>query len=171
MNFRISRAVLLAIVCTLPSASLLAQQRCPGCVTGEDTVPRLRILPALGVHAGVPQRVSAALGIVFGQTWQKNGRDHSRNLALFAEPGWSAGRATLAYVDHGSFGSGFGIGASVLRTWKEPWMTKPNVTYAGGDILLWPIVFIGPRVGVFRRVSCDATAKKWFVSLDLGIGL
>ena len=59
----------------------------------------------------------------------------------------------------------------MLRTWKEPWMTKPNVTYAGGDILLWPIVFIGPRVGVFRRVAGDATAKKWFVSLDLGIGL
>ncbi len=171
MNSRISRtALLVAVVCSLPGAGLLAQ-RCTGCVSGEDTVPRLRLQPALGVHVGTPQKASAALGLVFGETWQQNGRDHSRNLALFAEPGLSAGRGTLAYVNHGSFGSGFGIGASVLRTWKEPWTVRPNMTYVGGEVLLWPIVFVGPRLGLFRRVAGDATAKQWFLSLDLGIGL
>jgi hypothetical protein len=45
------------------------------------------------------------------------------------------------------------------------------MTYAGGDILLWPIVFMGPRIGFFRRIAGDATSKKWFVSFDFGIGL
>jgi len=171
MKPRISRTALLAlVVCSVPGTSLVAQ-RCVGCVSGEDTVPRLRVMPALGLHVGAPQKASTALGIVIGQTWQQNGRDQSRNLALFAEPGFSGGRGTLAYVNHGSFGSGYGIGASVLRTWKEPWTVKPNMTYVGGEILVWPIVFIGPRIGVFRRVAGDATARQWFVSLDLGIGL
>jgi hypothetical protein len=168
-NARRSAAALAAMACLTAPISLRAQQ-CRGCV-GEDTVPHMHIIPALGIHAGTPQKVSAAIGVGLGVEWQKDGRDHSRNVALFAEPGVSAGRASLAYVDNGKFGSGFGVAATVLRTWHEPWTVKPNMTYVGGDILLWPIVFMGPRVGVFRRIAGDATSKKWFFSLDLGIGL
>src|SRR5262245_17748159 len=90
---------------------------------GEDTVPRTHVFPALGVHVGTPQKASVALGVVLGEDWQKDGRDHARNVALFAEPGFGAGRASLAYVDHGygRFGSGFGRAASVSRTWKDRW--------------------------------------------------
>src|SRR4051812_37204765 len=72
-----------------------------------DTSVRGHIWPALGIRFGTPQKASAALGVVLGETWRKNGREHSRNIALFAEPGMSAGRGTLAYIDHGygSFGS------------------------------------------------------------------
>src|SRR5215211_7210731 len=171
MHCRFSGTVLVFLAMTLPIAPLHGQQRCPGCKTGEDTVRHTRVLPAIGLHVGVPQKASAALGIVIGETWQQNGRDHSRNIALFGEPGLSAGRASIAYVNHGSFGSGFGIAASALRTWKEPWTVKPNMTYVGGDVLIWPIVFVGPRIGVFRSVGGDATTKKWFVSFDIGIGL
>lgn len=164
-----SAAVLVAMAC-LATPALVRAQLCRGCV-GEDTVPRVHVIPAIGIHAGTPQKLSGAIGVGLGVEWQKNGRDHSRNVALFAEPGLSAGRASLAYVDNGRFGSGFGVAATVLRTWKEPLTVKPNMTYAGGDILLWPIVFMGPRIGVFRRIAGDATSKKWFVSLDLGIGL
>lgn len=147
-------------------------QRCTTC-TPEDTIRRTRIQPALGVHVGMPQKASVALGIVVGEDWQENARDHSRNIALFAEPGFSAGRASVAYVDHGygSFGSGFGIVGTVLRTWKDPWGARDNVTYAGGEVILWPIVFIGPRVGLFRSIAGNPSSKKWFVSLDFGIGL
>jgi hypothetical protein len=158
---------LLAVVPTLARA-----QRCRTCET-EDTMPRGHIWPALGIHAGMPQKASAALGVVVGETWQRNGREHARNIALFAEPGLSAGRASIAYVDHGygSFGSGFGVAATVLRTWKDPWVAKENVTYAGGEIILWPIVFTGPRIGLFRSVSGAPGSSRWFVALDLGIGL
>lgn len=169
MTSRCSAALLVATVC-LSTPTVLRAQLCRGCV-GEDTVPRMHVIPAIGIHAGTPQKLSAAVGVGLGVEWQKDGRDHSRNIALFAEPGLSAGRASLAYVDNGRFGSGFGVAATVLRTWREPWTTKPNVTYAGGDVLLWPIVFMGPRIGAFRRIAGDPTSKKWFFSVDLGIGL
>ena len=145
-------------------------QRCRGC--SEDTVPRSHILPALGLHFGAPQKASAAVGVVVGEDWQQNGRDHSRNVALFVEPGLSAGRASIAYVDHGfgAFGSGFAIGPSVLRTWKDPITVQPNVTMLGVDLAVWPVLFTGPRVGVFRRVA-GMDSRRWFFSFDVGIGL
>ena len=154
------------------SAAAAHAQACRGC-SPEDTMPRTHVLPALGIHVGTPQKVSAALGVVVGEEWQRNGRDHSRNVALFAEPGLSAGRASIAYVDHGygSFGSGYGIAATILRTWKDPWTVKDNMTYIGGEVLLWPVVFAGPRVGLFHQIAGNETNKKWFVSIDFGFGL
>lgn len=146
-------------------------QRCRGCVP-EDTLVRTHFAPGLGVHFGSPQKASAALGVVLGQTWQRNGADHSRLFALYAEPGISAGRASLAFLDygHGNFGSGIGIAATALRTWDDPWAARQNTTYAGAEILLWPIVFVGPRIGMFRAIN-SSTNKPWFMSLDFGIGL
>jgi len=150
----------------------LAAQRCRGC-TPEDTTPHLRISPALGLHFGAPQKASAAVGVLVGEDWQSGARDHSRNAAIVVEPGVSAGRASIAYVDHGygSFGSGFGVAGTVLRTWNDPWWTRENATYAGGEVFLWPIVFIGPRLGLFRSIAGNTSPNKWFVSLDFGIGL
>ena len=151
----------------LPRGSVGAQR------PAEDTTHRTHILPALGLHVGAPQKASLALGVIVGEDWQKNARDHSRNIALFVEPGLSAGRASVAYVDHGygSFGSGFAIAGTVLRTWRDPWYARENATYAGGEIILWPILFVGPRMGLFRSVAGNATSKKWFLSIDFGIGL
>jgi hypothetical protein len=163
----------LAIALLVPLAAARAQQ-CRGCVA-EDTLPHTHIVPGLGLRVGAPQKASVALGVVLGEDWQTNGHDHSRNVGLFAEPGLAAGRASLAYIDHGygSFGSGFGIAASVMRTWRDPWWAKQNVTYAGGDIILWPIVFVGPRIGVFRAVGASGSglAKQWLVTFDFGFGL
>ena len=140
---------------------------------GEDTVPRTHILPGLGVHVGAPQKASVAAGIVLGEDWREHGRDRSRNVGLWVEPGLSGGRASVAYINHGygSFGSGFGIAASVLRAWDDPWVAKQNVTYVGGELLLWPIVFVGPRVGLFHSVTGPSGSQKWFVSFDFGVGL
>src|SRR5947209_2536855 len=91
---------LLAVVAIVTSTHTAAAQRCRGC-SDEDTLRRPHIVPALGVRFGTPQKASAAIGVLLGEDWQKNGRDYSRNVALFAEPGLSAGRASLAYVSHG----------------------------------------------------------------------
>jgi hypothetical protein len=165
------RTAALATLIAVAAAAPLAAQRCRGCAD-EDTTPRSHIVPALGVRVGTPQKASAALGVIVGEDWQRNGRDHSRNVALFAEPGLSAGRASLAYVDqgYGSFGSGFGVAATVLRTWKDPWSVKSNTTFAGGEVLLWPILFAGPRIGLLRGVS-GTDAHHWLVSFDFGFGL
>jgi hypothetical protein len=139
----------------------------------EDTLPRTHIAPALGIHVGTPQKASAAIGVLLGVDWQKNGREHSRNVALFAEPGLGAGRASVAYVEHGygAFGSGYAFAATVLRTWKDPWIVKANGTYVGGEAILWPILFVGPRIGLLRGVSGPMAEKRWLVSVDFGIGL
>ena len=140
----------------------------------EDTLPRGHVVPAFGIRAGTPQKASAAVGVLLGEEWQKNGREISRNVAIFLEPGLSAGRASVAYVDHGygAFGSGFGLAATVLRTWKDPWTVKPNVSYVGGEVILWPILFVGPRIGLLHSVSGpSSTDKRWLLSFDFGIGL
>jgi hypothetical protein len=42
----------------------------------------------------------------------------------------------------------------------------------GGEALLWPVMFSGPRIGLLRRVSGPNVSKQlWFVTLDIGIGL
>jgi len=138
----------------------------------EDTLPRTHIVPAFGIRAGTPQKASVALGVLLGEDWQKNGREHSRNVALFAEPGIAGGRASLAYVEHGygTFGSGYALAGTVLRTWEDPWTVKPNLTYVGGEVILWPIVFVGPRIGLLRAINTSRD-RRWLVTFDLGIGL
>ena len=161
-----------ALVLLLVPAMTLAGQRCHDCAP-EDTTRRTHILPAIGAHFGEPQKASLSLGVVLGEDWQAEGRDHARNIGLLAEPGLAGGRASLVYLRHGygNFGSGFGVAATVLRTWDDPWTAHPNVTYAGGELILWPIVFIGPRIGLFRSIAGNPTDKRWLVSLDFGIGL
>lgn len=160
---------MMAFVTLLAAASASARAQ-PG---REDTTTRFHVLPALGLQVGTPQKASIALGIVVGEDFVRNGRDHSHNLALFAEPGVAAGRASVAYVSHGygSFGTGFGVAATVLHTWKDPWQADENQSYAGGEVLFWPILFVGPRVGLFRNVSSAPTSQKWFWSFSFGVGL
>jgi hypothetical protein len=164
----------LATAALLSLPAITSAQQCRSCVA-EDTLRRTHVVPGTGFRVGAPQKVSAALGVVVGEDWQENGHDHSRNVGLFAEPGLAAGRASLGYIDHGfgNFGSGFMIAATAMRTWRDPWWAKENVTYVGGEATLWPIVFIGPRVGVFRAVGATGAglAKRWLVTFDFGFGL
>lgn len=145
-------------------------QRCRDCVP-EDTTRHPAYHPALGLRIGEPQQASVALGILAGSRWQARGREHARDVALFVEPGLSAGRVSLGYAAYGrGMGSGAAITATALRTWRNPWGVRPDVTYLGGELSVWPLVFIGPRVGVFHSVSPGAAAKRWLFSLDLGVG-
>ncbi len=173
INWKAAALLLAAAAIGAPQSRAYAQ-RCTTCVA-EDTTMHTHVAPALGLRAGAPQKASVAVGAVYGVEWQSDGRDHSRNVGLFVEPGLSGGRASIAYIDHGygSFGSGFAVAASVLRTWNDPWWAHENVTYVGGEVTLWPILFVGPRVGVFRSVGNGAinSPKRWMVTLDFGFGL
>lgn len=165
-------AALVAILLALPVGSLLAQ-RCRGCAD-EDTTHRTHIVPGVGLRIGAPAKASVALGLIVGEDWQQHGRDHSRNIGLFAEPGIASGRLSVAYINHGfgSFGSGYSIAATALRTWDDPWWARQNTTYAGGELTVWPIFFFGPRVGLFRAINSPASlTKRWMVTLDFGFGL
>src|SRR5579862_2818968 len=96
-------------------------QPCVGCAP-DDTAPRQTlILPALGVRAGVPEKVSGAIGLVAGFEWRANGHLRTRDFALFVEPGVGASRASLVYMDARNFGSGVGLGDTLLRTMDDTW--------------------------------------------------
>lgn len=161
---RIATRSLVAMLLVATSASRIQSQ-------GADST-HTSVHPALGLRVGEPQQASAALGVLIGSRWQSAGREHERDAAIFVEPGLSAGRLSAAFVafPRGEFGSGGGLALSALRTWRNPWGVKPNVSYVGGEAFVWPLVFIGPRLGVFHSVSMG-NANRWLFTFDLGIGL
>src|ERR1044071_8013199 len=128
MNFRLLAT--LAFAAALP-AIVSAQNRCPSCM--DSVSGQWHMLPALGLRAGIPQKASAAVGIIAGKNYRENG--HTEDVALYVEPGLSAGRASLGYISgFGNMGSGFGVAATAMRTWKDPINLKTNETFAGGEI-------------------------------------
>jgi hypothetical protein len=155
----------LAVVAAIP-ATTRAQNHCPSCM--DSVSGQWHVLPALGLRAGIPQKASAAVGIVAGKNYRERG--HTEDMALYIEPGLSAGRASLAYINgFGNMGSGFGIAATALRTWKDPINLLTNTTYAGAEVWVWPMFFSGPRIGVFRRIT--GPSHGWFFTADFGFGL
>lgn len=163
----------LAVALAVLTAATLRGQECDRCnPPGDTTHARVRVVPAIGVRVGAPQKASIAVGVLTRAEWQQHGRDYSRNLAAFVEPGLSGARASVAYIQGiGNLGSGFGVAASVLRTWKEPWTLPDNGTYVGGELLVFPLFLVGPRVGLFKEVSGGRDMKRWFFTADFGFGL
>jgi hypothetical protein len=127
--------------------------------------------PAVGLRFGTPQRASVALGVVTREEWKTGGHRSLPEVALYVEPGWSAGRASLGLIKGaGNLGSGYGIAGTVLRTWNDPWGLHDHQTYVGGEAWAWPLFFVGPRIGVFRSVRGSARAG-CFITGDFGFGL
>jgi len=166
---RLSSVAALVVLAT----SALRAQECEHCnPPGDTTHARVRVLPAIGLRVGSPQKASVAVGVLTRAEWQQHGRDYSRNIAAFVEPGLSGARGSVAYVQGiGNLGSGFGLAASVMRTWKEPWTMPSNGTFVGGELLVFPLFLVGPRVGLFKEVSGGGNLKRWFLTADFGFGL
>jgi hypothetical protein len=164
----IRRTLLLEIAAALAIATTAAaQDPCPTCI---DAVSgEFHILPAVGIRAGIPQKLSAAIGIVAGRNYRESGR--TRDVAVYAEPGLSAGRASLAFLSsgYGNTGAGWGFAATALRTWKDPVNFRTNQTFAGGEVWVWPAFFSGPRLGVFREMT--GSRHGWYLAADFGFGL
>ena len=161
-----SRGWILGFAAGVVCAASAGAQNCPSCV--DSVTGEWHMLPAAGLRAGTPQKLSAALGIIAGKNYRERG--HTEDATVYVEPGISAGRATLGYLTGiGNMGSGYGFGASVMRTWKTPWLVRTNQTYVGGEVWLWPIFFTGPRIGLFREMT--GTRHGWFFTADLGFGL
>jgi hypothetical protein len=172
MREQLNRIPWLVGACAAAWTSLGAQN-CRSCTLSDSTPASVhtRVYPALGLRVGTPQKVSAALGVMAGMEWQVRGKDYSRYLAAFVEPGLAGARASAGYVKGvGDMGSGYGIFASVLRTFDDSWTLAQNSSFVGGEVVLWPIVLAGPRIGVFRRVHGSAGGG-WYLVADFGLGL
>ena len=166
MRSHMSRLLLAAFLIVAAGSSAGAQNRCPSCL--DSVSGQWHMLPALGLRAGAPQKVSAALGIVAGKNFREKG--HTEDFAIYVEPGLAAGRASVAYINgFGNMGSGWGIAGSAMRTWKDPLYLPTNATYVGAEIWVWPLFFSGPRVGAFRKITGNSLG--WFFTADFGFGL
>jgi hypothetical protein len=155
-----------ALACAVIPTAASAQNRCPSCT--DSVSGQWHMLPGFGLRGGIPQKVSVALGIVAGKNFREKGR--TQDITLYVEPGLSAGRASLGYINaFGNAGSGFGFAATGMRTWKDPINLKTNETFVGGELWVWPVFFSGPRVGLFRKVT--GTTRGWYFTADFGFGL
>lgn len=153
-------------VCAALPLAARAQSRCPSCM--DSVSGQWHMLPALGLRGGIPQKASAAVGIVTGKNYREKG--HTQDVALYVEPGLSAGRASLGYISgFGNMGSGWGLAGTAMRTWKEPINFPNNTTFVGGELWVWPGFFVGPRLGIFRRIT--GATRGWYLSADFGFGL
>ncbi|HEY6218669.1 MAG TPA: hypothetical protein VIV65_01345, partial [Gemmatimonadaceae bacterium] len=75
-----SRVRMLAVASiVLCSANAGAQNACPSCT--DSVTGQWHMLPALGLRAGSPQKVSAALGIVTGRNYAERG--HTEDATLY----------------------------------------------------------------------------------------
>ncbi len=138
-----------------------------GAVTGPD----IRIFPMLGARFGTPQRLSLSAGVGIDLNPRVDADHASREILLALAPGLGAERGSLTFVySPGRFGGGIAAGASVVRTIDHPWNAPENATYVGVDLAVLPIIAIGPRLGVLRRVSGNTTDRPWIWTLDFGFG-
>ncbi len=139
--------------------------------TGAVTARTARVFPFLGARIGVPERLSATTGLGVDLDPGAAPDQPSREVLLALAPGLGAERGSLTFVySTGRLGSGVAGGVSVVRTVSHPWSAPANATYVGADVALLPIIAIGPRVGLMRRVSRPTGDRPWIWTVDFGFG-
>jgi hypothetical protein len=161
-------AVVLGLALPLLPATSHAQSAVQaGAVDG----PTARLFPFLGARFGTPQRFSVTGGLGIDLDPGAAPDQSSREVLLALAPGLGAERGSMTFVySPGRFGGGIAAGASVVRTIDHPWNAPANATYVGVDLAVLPIIAIGPRVGILRRVSGATNDRPWIWTLDFGFG-
>jgi hypothetical protein len=169
MGRRLRRSLAIETTVVIALLAMTGARIAAGQMRSGDSLPQWHVHPGLGLRAGAPQGVSLALGGVFGAQW-RSGTSHPRSpeFTAFVEPGWNAGRASLGVISFGRLGSGVGVSATVLRTWRDAWWLPENQTYVGGEVWAWPLFFVGPRIGAFHALHGRGGL---FITADFGFGL
>jgi hypothetical protein len=164
-------AVAAALLALAPAPAAVRAQSAVDAGAGAAPAPGDRVFPFLGVRAGAPQRLSVTAGIGLNLDPAADPGRPSREILAAVAPGLGAERASLTFVySTGRFGGGIAGGATALRTVTHPWNAPANATYVGADIAVLPIIAIGPRLGLLRRVSAPTGDRAWLWTLDFGFG-
>jgi len=114
----------------------------------DDTTRYVHVSPAVGVHYGVPLRLSVAAGGLFDFRGP-----HNDGVVAMAEIGRGGVGASIGYFRMIRFGQGFDARIAGFRTGTDPWNAAQEATYLGGEAHLMFLLGVGGRVGWFRRVS------------------
>ena len=115
---------------------------------GGDSATFGHVSAAIGMHYGVPMRLSLAAGGLFDISGGRND-----GLIVMAEPGQGGTEVSLGYFRRHRFGQGYSFRAAGIRTGEKPWNTSPHSTYVGAEAHWMLLAGVGGRVGWFRRVS------------------
>jgi hypothetical protein len=121
---------------------------CAAAQAGSDSVQTMHISPAIGIHYGVPMRLSLAAGGLFDMRGRRND-----GFIIMAEPGQGGAEISLGYFRRHRFGQGYSLRAAGIRTGDEPWNTSAHSTYLGVEAHWMLLAGVGGRAGWFRRVS------------------
>ena len=136
--------------------------------TDDDTTRYAHVSPAVGVHYGVPIRLSVAAGGLFDFL----GRQNDGVIAM-AEIGQGGAEASIGYFRMMRFGQGFDVRLAGIRTATNPWKASPETTYLGAEAHLMFLLGVGGRVGYFRRASPYTGSKPYdnIASMGVSVGL
>lgn len=134
----------------------------------DDTTRYVHVSPAVGVHYGVPIRVSVAAGGLF----DFRGRLNDGVIAM-AEIGQGGAEASIGYFRMMRFGQGFDVRLAAIRTGSNPWKAAPETTYLGAEAHLMFLLGVGGRVGYFRRASPFSGSNPYdnVASMGVSVGL
>jgi len=118
-----------------------------------------------GVHVfGIPR---AALGLWLGLGTVGLHGDFA-GWAVILEGGLGGGQIGFGRVAASPFG-GARLQVSVLRSWKDPRLVEEDQTFLGLEAQL-TLIAIGPRVGLFKRLTGQAEGDSFVFSLGLAAG-
>ena len=156
---RLAIAALLVVLIPLRAAAQ---------TTEDDTTRYMHISPAVGVHYGVPLRLSVAAGGLFDFLGSPND-----GVIAMAEIGQGGAEASIGYFRMMRFGQGFDVRLAGIRTGSNPWKAAPETTYLGAEAHLMFLLGIGGRVGYFRRASPYSGSNPYdnVASLGVSVGL
>ncbi len=127
------------------------------------------VSPVVGLYVSTPQKVSASVGLLVGRQTSDHIFRVVEGWLVEAEPGLGGLRGTIgygAYVRPAFLGYSFGI--SYLRTWGDPWWTKPRRSFLGmaGDFSFFMMNLKG---GAYLGV--DGRKRPYLISIGTGVRL
>jgi hypothetical protein len=133
---------------------------------GSADTTRLRVSPAIGIHYGVPLRLSLAAGGLFDFRGSRND-----GVIAMAEPGQGGVELSLGYFRTHRFGQGYSLRLAGIRTGEDPWNTSPHTTYVGAELHWMLLVGVGGRAGYFRRASSGGASEPDDNLATLGVSI
>jgi hypothetical protein len=121
---------------------------CAAAQAASDSSGTIHVSPAIGIHYGIPLRLSLSAGGSFDLRGNRND-----GVIVMAEPGQRGVELSLGYFRRHRFGQGYSLRLAGLRTGDDPWNTSAHTTYLGVEAHWMLLAGVGGRAGWFRRVS------------------
>jgi hypothetical protein len=134
----------------------------------DDSTRYLNISPAVGLHYGVPLKLSVAAGGLF----DFRGR-YDDGIIAMGEMGQGGAEVSIGYFRMIRFGQGLDVRLAGLRTGIDPRNAAPETTYLGAEAHVMFLLGVGGRIGWFRRASAYSGANTYdnVGSFRVSIGL